>query len=34
MKKGIFGERKMLDSEALIGVGSLGQSDDVQKVQQ
>lgn len=34
MKKAIFGERKMLGSEALIGVGSPGRRDDVQKGRQ
>ncbi len=34
MKEEIFGERKMSSSEALIGVGSPGWRDDVQKGQQ
>ena len=31
MKNGIFGEGTMLDFYALIGVGSPGRPDDVQK---
>lgn len=34
MKEEIFGERIMLGSEALIGIGSSGRRDDVQKGQQ